>query len=281
MGRRVLLAEFEEPSDFHRSPLATCFGTPRFPRSPRHLALDGEPLPKVKEGPGIWGVTLQSETGTELFLTSLFKVPALARLALRTPALRRLLHAGPSFHEMGLFYHLLHELRACGPDGVPLYDLVVIDMPATGHTLALTGLPAILLRLVARGPIADALRAGQAILNDPLQTAACVVTLPEPLPVSECVELLDGLRLTSMPVGVVIANRVPQDPFSAEEHAALDEILTGIQPRGLTLLDRIRRAGTSLETLRGLVDAPLFLVREVAGDDPFRAVSAQLVEEAP
>lgn len=200
-------------------------------------------------------------------------------MALRLPALRRMLHSGPSFHELGLFYHLLHELQARNSEDELRYDLVVIDMPATGHTLSLTGLPAILLRLVAHGPIADALRTGQAILNDPRQTAACVVTLPEPLPVSECLDLLGGLRRTDIPVGLVIANRVPRDPFTAEEHLALHEILSLGQPRGLTQVDRIRRAESSLDRLGRVLEIPLLRVAEVEHGEPDQGVSRQLVAE--
>lgn len=202
-------------------------------------------------------------------------------MALRLPALRRMLHSGPSFHELGLFYHLLHELQARNSEDELRYDLVVIDMPATGHTLSLTGLPAILLRLVAHGPIADALRTGQAILNDPRQTAACVVTLPEPLPVSECLELLEGLQRTSIPMGVVIANCVPEDPFTAQEHLAIDDLLAERQPRGFTLLNRIRRSDSALDTLKRSLDIPLLLVKEVAGPEPFRSVARQLLGETP
>ncbi len=51
--------------------------------------------------------------------------------------------------------------------------------------------------------------------------AAWVVTLPETLPVSEALELLDGLDHSSMPVGGVILNRYPIDPLYPAERAAL------------------------------------------------------------
>lgn len=267
-GRRVLLAEFEEPSHVHSSPLAGCFGRTVFPRDPTPVA------------DRIWGLTLESERGTELFLTSVFKVQLLARMTLRMPALRRMLHAGPSFHEMGILYHLLHALQEQLPSGEPRFDLVVLDMPATGHTLALTGLPAILLRLVSRGPIAEALRAGLTIFTDPRQCAACVVTLPEPLPVSECVDLLAGLRESATPVGAVVANRVLPDPFTAAEHDVLDDLLVGGPVRGLTQVDRIRRAAWSLDRLARSVDVPVVPVLESDEPEPFRAVARQILAEA-
>ncbi len=90
----------------------------------------------------------------ELFAHSVLKVAALAKAAASSNALRRLMDAAPSFREMGLFYHLLTFLR--GP-----HSLLVVDMPATGHTLALTGLPKLLQRVFPRGPIQHALKEGQ------------------------------------------------------------------------------------------------------------------------
>jgi len=263
----VLLAEFEEPTSFRASPLAACFDQDLFPGKPKQVAEN------------IWAATLQCDLGNELFLTSLFKIPALSRLALRTPALRNMLHSGPSFHELGLFYHLLTLLQAEVEEGEPRFEQVVLDMPATGHTLALTGLPAIMLRLVTRGPIARALRAGQAILNDPQQSAACVVTLPEPLPVSECLELVQGLRRTNMVVGEVIVNRIPHDPFLPEERPALDELLAARPVRGLTLVERIRRARGSLGRLERSLDVPLIRLPELTEPDPSRSIAELLLAE--
>lgn len=264
-GKKVLLAEFEEPAGFQASPLAALFGQAVFPSSPEPIA------------EGIHGVTIGSELGMELFLTGLFKIPQLSRLALRTPALRNMLRAGPSFHEMGLFYHMLVQIRERDDNGENRFDLMIIDMPATGHALALTGLSSILLELVRRGPIADALRDGRSVFYDPAQCAACVVTLPEPLPVSECLELIDGLRQSEMAVGAVVANRVPSDPFTEGERAALDAMLEGKLVRGHTLVERIRRAEGSMARLRAAIHVPLILVPEIDAEPPFRTVAQHLL----
>jgi arsenite-transporting ATPase len=266
-GKRVLLAEFEEPAGFRISPLAECFGRSVFPVQPTPI------------GEGIHGMTIQSELGIELFLTGLFKVPQLSRLALRTPALRNMLRAGPSFHEMGLFYHMLVQIREKDHQGRDRFDLMIVDMPATGHALALTGLSSILLDLVRRGPIADALRDGRSVFYDPARCAACVVTLPEPLPVSECLELIEGLRRSEMAVGAVVANRVPDDPFNAEEREALDELLAGDPVRGATIVERIRRAEGSMERLRGGVRVPLVQVPDFDREPVFRVVAEHLSQE--
>lgn len=218
-GVRVLICDIgDDPNDY--SPLARHFGKDRFTSAPQEVA------------PGIRGVVLFARAGQELFLKSVLRSGTLARAALSSDALRRLLSAGPSFKEMGVFFQLLTLLRASRADGQPENQLILIDMPATGHTLSLTGLPELLLKLVPRGPIAAALREGQSYLNDPRLGAAWVVAIPETLPVSECLELLEGLKKTGMPAGGVLMNRIPNDPFSELERVALQSALDRINPLG-------------------------------------------------
>ncbi len=253
-GKRVLVTEIEEPATQAQSSLARMFGREVLPTRPVLLA------------PGVHGCMLATETGTERFLADVFKIQTLARLALRNAALRRLLHAGPSFHEMGVFYHLLHLIRQELPDGRPRFDFILVDMPATGHALALTGLPDILLRLVRRGPIAAALREGQGWLNDPHTGCAVVVTIPEPLPVTESLELVEGLQSTHMTVCCLVANRVPRDPFDAEERAALEDLLPDGPLYGKEELARIDRARGSLQRLQASTGARVVAVPEFEAD---------------
>lgn len=211
-GRRVLVTEIGDENDDY-SPLAKHFARSRLPKAPEHLELN------------IDGAVLLARSGQELFLKSVLRSGTIARAALSSDALRRLLSAGPSFREMGVFFQLLTYLRAKRADDQPQHELILVDMPATGHTLSLTGLPELLLRLVPRGPIAASLREGQSYLNDPKLGAAWIVTLPETLPISECLELIEGLGKTKMPVGGVLVNRLPADPFTEAERAALGPMI--------------------------------------------------------
>lgn len=265
-GKRILLTELQEPARVTASPLARLFGLETLPRVPKDLC------------EGVEGLVLRSEKGVQLFLESVLPIKAFARLALRSPALVRLLRAAPSFHEMGIFYHLLSLLRERVSDDEPRYELILIDMPATGHTISLTGLPALLLRIIPSGPIARSMREGQSILNDPAQAGAWVVTLPETLPVTEALELIDALRETKMPVGGVVANRVPEDPFTPEEHVALRSLLEGQAVYGVGELDRLRQADRSVSRLRRALDVPLALVEELPGQGGalVEAVAARL-----
>lgn len=248
-GKRVLVTEIGEESDDY-SPLAKHFGRARLPVQPELVA------------PNTHAAVLLARTGQELFLKSVLRSGTIARAALGSDALRKLLSAGPSFREMGVFFQLLSYLRPT-KEGASEYDLVLVDMPATGHTLSLTGLPELLLRLVPRGPIAESLREGQSYLNDPKQAAAWIVTLPETLPVSECLELIEGLRSTKMPVGGVIVNRVPVDPFTADERAKLTPLIEEKRWLGAEQFQRPLLARREIARLRANTDVPIFTAPEV------------------
>lgn len=266
-GVRVLICDIgDDPNDY--SPLARHFGRDRFGATPALVA------------PGIRAVMLLARSGQELFLKSVLRSGTLARAALSSDALRRLLSAGPSFKEMGVFFQLLTLLRAKRFDQTPENELVLIDMPATGHTLSLTGLPELLLRLVPRGPIAAALREGQSYLNDPKLGAAWVVAIPETLPVSECLELLEGLQQTGMPTGGVLLNRVPNDPFSAAEREALQSPLERLNPLGAEGFRRPVLARREIARLRLGTKLPIVELPELAPSAHFIAGLADALEKS-
>jgi arsenite-transporting ATPase len=260
--KRVLVVEIGELGGSEDSPLARIFGYDRLPEEPLEIA------------PGIKAGLLLSHKGQELFLRSVLPVPALARAALGSEALRRLLSAAPSFREMGIFYHLLTYLKQEHRGGGPEHELIIVDMPATGHTLALTGLPEVLLKLVTRGPIATALREGQAYMNDPTKGVAWIVTLPEALPVSETLELLAGLEKTSMPVGGIVLNRMPEDRFTEGEREALRPLLEKKALFGANGFRRVEEARTARKRLEAEIRVPLVTVPEIHAADGRTLVNA-------
>ncbi|MEE8244522.1 MAG: ArsA-related P-loop ATPase [Pseudomonadales bacterium] len=249
-GRRVLLCEIGDP-DGGGSPLAELFGRDGFSEKLSELAVR------------LRACHLWAPYGHQLFLKDTLPGGALVAAAMRSKALQHFLVAAPSFSEMGWFYHLLTLLRANHDDGKPEHELIVIDMPATGHTLALTGLPQILLRLVDKGPIPAALREGQSYLNDPEQTAAWIVALPEILPVSEALDLVEGLRSTDVPLGGFVLNRLVSDPFSEDDRRKLDELFDGRAVLGAVDFHRMARGKEAEARLRKDGGLPLVIVPEL------------------
>lgn len=248
-GKRVLLTELGDPEGGY-SAIGRRFGR-------EHVTSEPAPVAPNLQINHLW-----ARSGHELFLGTALP-GALVRAAVRSKAVDKFLTAAPSFHEMGIFYHLLTLLKATRKDGAPEHEIIVVDMPATGHTLALTSLPDILLRLIPGGPIARAMREGQSFLNDPKVGEAWVVTLPEQLPVTEAIELLEGLHETRMAAGGVVLNRFPADPFTPAEREAMADVLEATPMHGQLEFERIGAAQHAAQRLLGAVHVPVITLPEI------------------
>lgn len=248
-GLRVLLVEIGE-SDGDWTPLARLYGRETLPTEPAPLE------------PGVLGCVLSARAGHEGFFRRVLPLPALANAALKSGALRRLLDTAPSFREMGVLYRFFELLEQRLPSGAPRHELAVVDMPASGHTLGLTGLRERMLTLLPKGPIADVLHEGRRYFVDPEVTGAWIVTLPEILPITECLELADGLAEHGTPIGGVLVNRVLADPFTPAERAALAPWAD--QPwYGMESYRQAPRTARALELLRQRTDLPIEAIREI------------------
>lgn len=212
-GARTLAVEVVEEDSETDAPLAAALGRPP-------TSSNGEPVLVAKD---LYVAALSPASGHKAFLRDTLPVKMLADAAMKSQAVRRFLNAAPTFPELGVLYRLLDLSRMRRPNGSALYEHIIVDLPATGHALALVQVPAAVLRVVTGGAIGAAVRDGIALLCDPKQTGAFVVTLPEPLPVSESLELASGLEASKVRVAGLVLNRVPNDPFDdqAELEAAL------------------------------------------------------------
>jgi arsenite/tail-anchored protein-transporting ATPase len=249
-GKRVLIAEMGEPEE-DLAALGRLFGRQTLPADPVPLARNVD------------GVMLWSRKGHERFLSLVLPVAALVRAALRSKGLRRMFDAAPSLNELGVFYHMLTLARERRPGGGPAWDLMIVDLPATGHALGLATLPDRVLQLLPTGPIARAIHEGKDVFFDERLSAMIVATLPEQLPVTECLELLEGLRETDMPIGGVIVNKVVGDDFTADERDALAPVVARRPVFGATRFLGIGRMAESVAQLQAEAQAPVWRVPEL------------------
>lgn len=198
-GKRVLVAEVT-PEIGTYSRLLAHFG---------HAESPGEEPFRIQ--PGLYGVRITPATGHRLFLRAAIRVKFIVDAAMKSAALNRFLMAAPTFPEIGTLYQLVTLLRQ------KQFDHVLVDLPATGHALALASLPKTVLRIVPSGLIGEAIREGLETMTDPARGGAVVVTLPESMPLTEAVELSGALERLAIPVRGMILNRMPVDPFTPEE----------------------------------------------------------------
>jgi arsenite/tail-anchored protein-transporting ATPase len=255
-GKRVLCTEIASEGA-ESSPLADALGVPRLGEDPSVVA------------PNLRAALLTPTRGHQRFLRDVLPVRLLADAAMRSAAIRRFLGAAPTFPEMGVLYRLLDLVRARRRDGELEHEVIVVDLPATGHAIALAQIPASLLRVIPTGPIAAAVREGLELLTDREKTGTIVVTLPETLPVSEALELVTAIEHHQIPLAQVCVNRMPFDPFTPDERAAVRRILEGHPPTlGERSLERIDRARGALARLSSGIRVPIVTLHDVWLDGP-------------
>lgn len=260
-GKRVLCTEIAAEGDLSSpltSPLARALGVTSPSEEPTEVM------------PNLRFALLSPALGHQRFLGDVLPMRLLADAAMKAGAIRRFLAAAPTFPEMGVLYRLLDLVRMKRRDGSDEHEMIIVDLPATGHALALAQIPRSLLRVIPTGPIAAAVREGLELLMDRQRTGAVVVTLPETLPVSEAIELVRGIEEHTIPLAQVFVNRVPFDPFSDEERDHVRRWLTGsgTPMLGGRTVERIDRARVSIERLARAVQVPITSVQDVWLDGP-------------
>ena len=112
------------------------------------------------------------------------------KLVFENPLMLKMLNMVPGLRELLLLGKTWFTEQERTSDGTPLWDAIVIDGPATGHSISLFRLPRVILSLMKVGPMAKDAKAILDLLTDPVKTSFWIVTIPEELPVKECEELI-------------------------------------------------------------------------------------------
>lgn len=190
------------------------------------------------------------------------KLASFLRVVLRSRFLRSFVEAVPGLHDLLQLGKVENMIREPLP-GDPVYDLVVLDAPATGHGLTMLAAARSMRDMTRVGPFHELARIIEDFLSDRAKTAIVLVTLPEALPVSESLELIEALRVDKAELAAVIVNQVWSDPLpsTGEWPAVRAALLAAVsEPSALheivTLADRAAaRQQSQTDVLGGLQDA--------------------------
>jgi anion-transporting ArsA/GET3 family ATPase len=192
---------------------------------------------------------------------------------------------------LGKAFNLEREKRS---DGRPMWDMVIVDAPATGHGVSLLRLPQVILEVISTGPMAEEVRAMKGLLEDPSRTVINLVTLPEEMPVRETLDLQDQVdSILHIPKGYLLVNQVWPQLMHARDREILHTFRDEAQedPRALHAMNCfdlfIRRRKLQeryLRELRKKVDMPMvrmpFLFDREFGFDQVDQLSTHIVKEA-
>jgi anion-transporting ArsA/GET3 family ATPase len=153
---------------------------------------------------GVEHVVIRPQEAIQRGATPLFGSATLARLVLGNFAMKPLLRAAPAIRELAML-ESVRQVTASHP-GVR----VVVDMPATGHSVAWLRVPRQGRDFLGSGPLFDFCDRVATELVAPGRASIVVVTLPERLVIEETIELCAAIAAdTALAVDRVVVNRVP------------------------------------------------------------------------
>ena len=154
----------------------------------------------------------------------------LVDLALRNRGFRQMMEAAPGWRELitlGKVWHLEQaRTESAGEHGArqqrpaeqePLYDLLVVDAPATGHGMTFLDVPRVVVSALHTGPLRRHAELVADMIRDNRHTVLLPVALAEELPARETVELVERARReVGISVDRIVVNEVARAPFPTE-----------------------------------------------------------------
>ncbi len=150
--------------------------------------------------PGVRAMRIDPFEALAEYLGLQLGVRSLVDLVLRNRGFRQLMSAAPGWRELitlGKVWHL-EQMR----DGErPIYDLIVVDAPATGHGVTFLDAPRVVVSAVRAGPLRRHALLVEQLIEDPARCVLLPVALAEELPARETAELVERLRA---PVGIAV-----------------------------------------------------------------------------
>lgn len=174
----------------------------------------------------VWAVNVTPEAARREYLLMKMRFETLYKAVFENRFVRQFLRAIPGLNDLNLIGKAWYHEQERDRSGRPVYDLIVVDAPATGHGLFLLRIPKVIVEAVPTGPMAEECRRILELLEDPKRTALNLITLTEEMPVNETVELKAELDAhLDMPMGYLIANGIYPPLFSPHEATQLDALL--------------------------------------------------------
>jgi anion-transporting ArsA/GET3 family ATPase len=164
--------------------------------------------------PNLWGVNTNPAAALAEYGLMILKFKSVYEMVFENRVTKAFLRAVPGLDEYALlgkvWYHTTEEKR-----GKPVWDTVVFDMPASGHSVSMLRIPWVIMDTVPEGPLTRDARTVRDLLCDRARTAAVIVTLAEEMPVNEAIELEGKLAALGIAPQQIICNQVYPDHFPA------------------------------------------------------------------
>lgn len=262
-GRRVLVIEVDPRENLHRM-----FGLP---------PSGGE---IVEAGGGLYLQNLKPRQVLDAIVRERLRIEALARRVLDSSVYRHFAEGAPGLEQVAVLGHALRRVRGIGLERLggrlrgAVFDLVVLDAPATGHGVSLLAAPLVLSEVIENGPFGQIGRDLAEFVADPEVCAVVAVTAAEEMPVEEALDLAGRLRglIGRGPELLVVNGLYPPLPGEPPASAAGDPLWDLWSHRRKLNEDELARLAAAWEGER--VELPLLPIER--GPDLLAALAGRI-----
>jgi anion-transporting ArsA/GET3 family ATPase len=198
-GKRVLLAQMEAGR-----------------RLGEVLGVEGGTEAPNEVLPNLCFLTIDGEAALSEYLGLVLPVKRVQRMVVGSKLYRHFVAAAPGLKELMTVGKIWYEEQLVTARGRK-WDAIVVDAPATGHSLQYLRMPSAAHEAFGPGFVRREAKKVVDLLRDPARTAVCLVTTAEEMPVNEATEMYAQLtgRL-EMPIGAVFVNRVHTAPLGPD-----------------------------------------------------------------
>ena len=179
---------------------------------------------EVRLDRNLFGLSIDPQRAMEEWLRHQLRSGTLAGLLGGSRIFQLLTAAAPGVSElvtMGKIWDLAQLERRTGGS---VFDIAIVDAPATGHGLGLLRAPGTYARIARAGPVARQAGRIDQFTRDPATTGIIAAALPEEMPVSETLELEDRLAADDMALDAIVVNGVMPGRYEAAEIGVLGSV---------------------------------------------------------
>ena len=185
-------------------------------------AVEAEPLlAGLAAIPEVVTVNLKPQAVMDEYVRRKVRIDLIVRKIVESPIYHRFFSAAPGLKELMILGKIVDSVEAKEHWSLRFqFDLVVADLPATGHGLSLLKVPSAASAAIPVGPVGRQARWILKALRDPKRTGLVVVAIPEEMAVVEALEFDQQAReeVGMLPVGFIL-NACHERPMSASQEA--------------------------------------------------------------
>jgi anion-transporting ArsA/GET3 family ATPase len=162
--------------------------------------------------PNLWATNTNPAHALEEYGLMILKFKSVYEMVFENRVTKAFLRAIPGLDDYSLlgkaWFHTTEEKR-----GRAIWDHVIFDMPASGHSISMLKIPWVITDTVPEGPLTRDARTIKDLLTDRTRTSTVLVTLAEEMPVNEAIELEAKLSELGIVPQQVICNQVYPQHF--------------------------------------------------------------------